>query len=138
MVNVKAMRTMRTMLAFVALIFVLTACAPQEFSPSEKAIYTTVRSLQGAKELRVTALKTIGGLYKDGTLTDVEFKEKVIEIGDMLQDAINFTSLALEAYYVASTDENKNDLQVKVLMYQKILGEFTDLVMPYVLEHVAK
>lgn len=138
MTNVNAMRSIRMLMALVALIFVVTACAPKEFSTSEKAIYTTVRSLQAAKELRVTALKTIGGMYIDGTLTDPDFKADVIRIGDSLQEAINFTSSALETYYEASTDENKGDLQVKVLMYQKILGEFTDLVMPYVLEHVAK
>lgn len=115
-----------------------TACAPKEFSTSEKAIYTSVKSLQAAKELRVTALSTIGGMYKNGVLTDPDFKADVIKIGDSLQEAINVTAEAILIYNGATTAENKASLAEKVLLYQKVYGEFSDLVMPYVLEHLVK
>lgn len=138
MLKEKKENTMRGLLVLMVLAFLLTACIPKELSTSEKVVFTTVRSLQAAKELRVTALKTIGGMYINGTLTDPEFKDRVIKIGDDLQEAINVTSEALQIYYTEKDNLSKEDLSVKILAYQKILGEFTDLVMPYVLEHIDK
>lgn len=126
--------TMRMLAALLILMIMVVGCVPKEFSTSEKAIYTTTRSLQAAKELRITALKTIGGMYINGTLTDPDFKADVIRIGDLLQKSINVTSEALEIYYQASNTDTKNDLHAKILLYQKVLGEFTDLVMPYVVD----
>ncbi len=130
--------TMRTFLALIVMLIMVAGCLPKGATTSEKVIFTTVRSLQAAKELRVTALKTIGGLYINGTLTDQAFKEEVIKIGDQLQKAINITSEAILTYNNAKDDLSKGDLGAKILIYQNILGEFTDLVMPYVLEHVVK
>ena len=130
--------TMRTFLALIVMLIMVAGCLPKGATTSEKVIFTTVRSLQAAKELRVTALKTIGGLYINGTLTDQSFKEEVIKIGDQLQKSINITSEAILTYNNAKDDLSKGDFGAKILIYQNILGEFTDLVMPYVLEHVVK
>ena len=130
--------TMRTFLALIVMLIMVAGCLPKGATTSEKVIFTTVRSLQAAKELRVTALKTIGGLYINGTLTDQSFKEEVIKIGDQLQKSINITSEAILTYNNAKDDLSKGNLGSKILIYQNILGEFTDLVMPYVLEHMVK
>ena len=133
--------SMRVLASFMTVMFLMVAvvsCAPKEFTQPEKAVYTTVRSLQAAKELRTTALSSIGDMYKAGTLTDEKFKEDVIRIGDSLQEAINVTSDALLIYNNATTAENKATLAEKVLLYQQVYGEFSDLVMPYILEHMVK
>lgn len=136
MLEVKRENTMRNLLALIVLVCMMVACAPKNFSPSEKAMFTTVRSLQAAKQLRVTGLKAVGDMYIAGTLTDPDFKADVIRVGDLLQETINVTSKALEIYYTAKTEHAFADLQAKVSLYQQVLGEFTDLVMPYVLEHL--
>jgi len=138
MLKVSKDNTMRLLAVFMVLLFSVIACAPSSFNTSEKATFTTTRTLQAAKELRVTALKTIGGMYIAGTLTDPVFKKDVIRVGDLLQEAINFTSEALLIYQGAATSENKATLAGKVLLYQQVYGEFSDLVMPYVLEHMVK
>lgn len=131
----------KKLMNLVVLFFVVTllGCGlPNTWTTPEKAIKTSVQTLKAAKELRITALKTIGDMYKAGTLTDEDFKKDVIRIGDNLQEAINVTSYALEIYNGAATSENKTLLSDKVFLYQQVYGEFSDLVMPYVLEHLVK
>lgn len=138
MVRESRSNTIKAFLAIIVMLIMVAGCLPKEATTSEKVVFTTVRSLQAAKELRITSLKTIGGLYINGTLTDQDFKAEVIKIGDQLQQAINVTSEALLLYSDSKDALAKGDLGAKVLIYQNILGEFTDLVMPYVLEHVVK
>jgi len=127
-----------TLALMIFTVMSFTACAPKSFTTSEKVIYTSVKSLQAAKELRVTALKTIGDMYKAGILIDTDFQKDVIRVGDNLQEVINTTSETILIYYNASTIKNKETLAEKISLYQKIYGEFSDLVMPYVLEHLVE
>lgn len=130
--------TMKYLMAFLVMVFITVGCIPKEFTPSEKVIYTTTKSLQVASEIRVTALTTIGNLYKEGTLTDEGFKARVIELGDELQVIINVTANAMLIYKDSGLESDKRTLAEKVEKYVEIYGKFSDLVMPYILDKLVK
>ena len=132
MINSKG-NTMKYLMSLL-IIFMMISCAPSTFTPTEKVTFTTTRSLEAASEIRITALKTIAGLYKEGVLTDEAFKAKVIEIGDELQVAINVTANALLVYKDSGLSADKLTLGEKIENYTIVYGKFSDLVMPYILE----
>jgi len=132
MINSKG-NTMKYLMSLL-IIFVMISCAPSAFTPAEKVIFTTTKSLQAASEIRVTALITIAHLYKDGVLTDEAFKSRVIELGDELQVIINVTANAMLVYKDSGLIADKLALGEKIEKYTIIYGKFSDLVMPYILE----
>lgn len=126
--------TMKFLLTLMLVMFITVGCAPKAFSPTEKVIFTTTKSLQAASEVRVTALTTIAKLYKDGVLTDEAFKNRVIELGDELQIIINVTANAMLIYKDSGLSADRQTLSEKVAIYVEIYGKFSDLVMPYILD----
>lgn len=115
----------------VVFILFLFACAPKDFTPFEKRIYTTTKTLEAAIEFRHLGLSITGNLYKKGLLPEKE-KDKLIEIGDELYDIIITCQNALELYYNTGVEQR---LEKKLELYTQIYGKFSDLVMPYILQH---
>lgn len=113
------------------LSWALTSCAPQHFTPLEKTVYSTAKTLESAVVFRDTGLKVAGDLYKQGLL-DEDTKDKIIKLGDDLKEVINMTKEVLKIYN--SSGGNRSDLQEQLMLYHTIYGEFSDLIMPYVID----
>jgi len=140
--QVKISKFVLPLLLWVVLIFpvllyfmVMPGCAPAHFTPTEKVLYTSTKTLVAAKNFRDTGLSITGGLYKQGLLSE-ELKIAIIEVGNQLQDAINKTSEALEIYKLSDGSSGGADLQTKIVLYQALYGKFSELVMPYVLKNM--
>ena len=101
--------------------------APENFTPEQKVQFTTLKTLQAAKTFRVFALGAAGDAYKAGLITDVD-KDKIIVIGDNLQEAINMAADALIAYKLSGDEIT---LYGKVAIYQKLFNQFMEVVTPY-------
>lgn len=127
------MKKVRSFYQFGILFLVLfvLACAPKEFSPFEQKVYTTQKTLEAAIEFRDLGLRISGNLYKQGLLKETD-KEKIIDIGDKLYNAIVVSQEALETYYLTGNSVNLNE---KLILYAQIYGKFSDLIMPYILKH---
>ena len=119
-------------LCLLVLVSMVTACAPAHFTPTEKKLYTSVKTLETAKEFRVFGLRTAGSFYKKGLIDD-EKKNEIIEMGDDLQNAVNKVSEALELYHKLD-GSNEVALEQEIVIYQEIYKKFSDLVMPYIME----
>jgi len=122
-------------LALVYLFGMVLACAPSHFTPVEKTIYTTTKTLETAKQFRHTGLSVAADFYKQGLL-DEELKDEIIVVADQLQNAINQTADALKLYLLADGKEGAMDLETKVLLYQQLYGKFSDLIMPYLIKQM--
>jgi len=133
MINSKG-NSIKYLITLLLVVFITVGCIPKEFTPAEKVIFTTTKSLQAASEVRVTALTTIARLYKDGVLTDEAFKQRVIELGDELQIIINVTANTMLIYKDSGLEKDKRALAEKIDIYVAVYGKFSDLVMPYILE----
>lgn len=118
----------------IALLITILACAPSHFTPVEKTTYTTVKTLDVAKQFRHTGLQVAGDFYKKG-LMEEDVKLEIIKIGNELQRTINVAAEALQVY-LASDGGNAKDLEMKILMYQQLYGKFSDLVMPYIIKNL--
>jgi hypothetical protein len=125
------MRTNFKIFGSLLLILLVIACAPKDFSPFEKKIYTTTQTLYAAVEFRHLGLSVVGDLYKKGLLSEEE-KEKFVDLGDELYKIITSSQIALELYYKTGISTN---LEEKLLLYTQIYGKFSDLVMPYILKY---
>jgi len=120
-----------------SLMFVLSSCvftAPDSFTPSEKVQFTTMKGLTTAHDFRIFALESSKIIWDKG-LMSVEDKDKIVELGDAFQKAINEASLSLEIYR-KSDGLNSSDLESKINLYQKIYLQFNGLVLPYIIKHV--
>lgn len=113
-------------------LFILVACAPSHFTPLEKKVYTTTKTLEAAVEFRDTGLSIASDFYKRGLLS-VEKKDKIIKIGDELYDAILITKEALKMY---NSGGSYNDLSAKLILYHQIYGKFSEILMPYLLKNL--
>ncbi len=105
--------------------------APVDFTGSGKIEYTTLKTLQSARVFREFALGTAGSVYKNGLMSE-SIKEKIITVGDELQQAINTAADALIAYK-QSAGTGDETLQEKLVVYQALFNEFLEIVTPYVL-----
>lgn len=114
---------------------VLTQNITKDFSIEEKRIYTTMKTLEAAKEFRNLGLSAAGEYYKAGLMAD-KTKEDIIKIGNQVQSAINYTAEALKLYMILNDKDNLIDLQQKILVYQQIYGEFVDIIMPYMIRQI--
>lgn len=109
--------------------------APEHFNQEEKMIFTTVRSLQVAKDFRHTGLLAAGDFYKRGMM-DEKMKNEIVKIANELQDAINQASEALEIYMTIADKDTLMTLEVKLAVYQKLYGKFADLAIPLLAENL--
>jgi hypothetical protein len=126
-----AMKINFKLVSLLFLVLLIVACAPKDFSPFEKKIYTTTQTLYAAVEFRHLGLSVVGDLYKKDLIQEEE-KEKFISLGDELYKIITSSQIALELYYKTGISTN---LEEKLLLYTQIYGKFSDLVMPYILKH---
>ncbi len=120
-----------------AMFFISCACAPSSFSKKEKAVYTTFKTLQTAKQFRVTGLKIAGGLHTDGMIDD-DLARIIIKTGDALQLSINTASVSLKLYKTTGKPKDMDDLRVCIRAYEQVYGQFTDLVMPYIFKKIGE
>ena len=107
--------------------------APANFTQTEKVEYTTLKTLKSAKIFREFALESAGSVYKKGLMKE-DTKEKIIEIGDDLQLAINSAADALIAYKQSGVLGGDKTLQEKLVVYQTLFNQFMEIVTPYVMD----
>lgn len=124
---------MRVLISALILLWVSVGCAPSHFTPSQKKIYTTVKTLEAAKQIRHTGLSVAAGFYAEGLIGEEE-KTQVILAANRLQDAINKTADALSIYHRSNGAEGLQAVEARVLIYQQVYGVFMDLAMPYILK----
>lgn len=134
------MKKIRQLLSFnllilIALCFLLTSCVLKEGTPSEKVVYTSAKSLETAKIFRTTGLEA-AKIFWDRKLMDMETKDKIVEVANNLQSAINSAATALKLYQATNGMQGGADLNEKIVLYQAIYGKFTDLVMPYLIKQL--
>lgn len=123
------------LITLISLCFMFGCLAPKNFDPSEKMIFTTVRSLQVAKEFRHTGLTAAGKLYRQGMM-DLKTKNEIVKIADELQNAINQACDALEIYMILADEDNLASLEDKINIYQKLYGQFANLAIPIVAKNL--
>ena len=119
----------------IMIVFVIVSCAPQSFTPVEKTIYTTTKTLAAAKQFRHTGLQIAGDFYRRG-LIEEDVKEEIIEVANELQMAINVTADVLQIYLISKGQEEAQMLETKILLYQQLYGKFSELIMPYMLQNL--
>jgi len=107
----------------------------KEGTPTEKVIFSSTKTLESAKIFRETGLDA-AKIFWDQGLMDMETKDKIVEVANNLQAAINSAATALTIYNNSNGAEGGANLDTKIQMYQMIYGEFVDLVMPYVLKQM--
>jgi hypothetical protein len=129
--NNKYSKNVSILLTIVMMAFALSACVSSNFTPSEKTILTTAKTLEAAVIFRDMGLETAGDFYKQGLLSEKE-KEEIIEIGNNLYDAILLTKETLRLYHM--TGQGGKTLEERVALYQNLYGKFSDIVMPYLLK----
>lgn len=121
-------------LMFITLALLFVGCAsftpPSDFTKSEKIQYTTIQTLKSAKAFREFTLESAGAVYKKGLMDD-DTRDKIIEIGDRLQQAINVAADALLAYRQSGETYS---LEEKLSIYQAVFNEFMEIVTPYAME----
>ena len=66
----------------------------------------------------------------------METKDKIVEIANNLQVAINSTANALIVYNDSAGALGGADLETKIAIYQAMYGQFSDLVLPFVLKRL--
>lgn len=127
----------KTFMHFMILMIVITGTygciGLQEGTPTEKVVYTSAKTLETAKIFRETGLDAAKLFWDQGLMT-METKDKIVEVANNLQAAINSAGKALKVYHETNGAEGGADLNSKILMYQAIYGQFVDLVMPYVIK----
>ena len=128
---------MKQCLSVIIVVFITVSCAPQHFTPVEKSIYTTTKTLAAAKQFRHTGLQIAGDFYKKG-LIEEDVKEEIIEVANELQRAINVTAEVLQIYLISKGQEEAQQLETKIIIYQQLYGKFSELIMPYMLKNLEK
>lgn len=131
----KRTRSLFLLMLVIGIFFVFIGCAPKSFTPVEKVIYTTTKTLETAKTFRHSGLLVAADFYKQG-LMDEELKQEIVIVADQLQDAINKTADILKIYLVSEGKEGAMELEDKVLLYQQLYGKFSNLIMPYLLKNM--
>jgi len=63
-------------------------------------------------------------------LIDEDKKVEIIRLGNALEDAINMVKASLKLYNTSGG----SDLQETLLLYHAIYGEFTEMLMPFVVK----
>lgn len=125
------------LLLIVVTVLFMTGCtafqAPETMTETEKVTFTSLKTLKSAKIFREFALESAGSIYKKG-LMDEETKEKIIEIGDDLQLAINGAADALIIYNDSGGLSGEKTLEEKLLVYQALFNQFMEIVTPYVMK----
>lgn len=122
------------LVAFLILVG-LQGCAPKNLSKSDKVIYTTVKTLQVAKDFRVLGLQTAGKLHSAGKIDD-KLAREIIVIANDLQASINAISLLLETYDKTRGPDDKKALDAQVEVYMGLYGQFTEIIMPYLIKRI--
>ena len=118
---------------FVIFLMGILACAPSNFTPAEKKIYTLTKTLQSAKQFRETGLKVSADFYKRG-LMEEETKADIIKIANELQNAINLCADSLMLYHVSATLEHSEILEHRIQLYQALYSKFSTLIIPYLIK----
>ena len=72
--------------------------------------------------------------YWDKGLLDVETKDKIVKVANNLQMAINSVADLLIVYKESKGQNGYSDLEDKMAIYTAIYGQFSDLIMPYILD----
>ena len=127
----------KTLIHFMILLFVLMGAfgciGLKEGTPTEKVVFTSQKTLETAKIFRETGLAS-AKIFWDQGLMKMETKDKIVEVANNLQAAINSAGKALKIFHDTNGAQGGTDLDAKIQMYQAIYGQFVDLVMPYVLK----
>lgn len=117
---------------FVMLLF-MAGCslftAPSNFTHTQKVEFTSLQTLKSASTFRKFALESSAVAYKKGLIQE-DTKNKIIKIGDTLQETINTAADALIAYH--NSEITETDLSTKIMNYQKVFNEFLEIVTPYI------
>lgn len=98
----------------------------------QKVEYTTMRTLEAARDFRVFALETSGTLYKSGLMDD-DTKIRIIKAGDNLQNYINTASDALLIFHTTNGDYGTAEIDASLAAYQAAFNSFLEIVTPYLL-----
>ncbi len=140
MFNIKGVDKMKEinlkigMFIMVLFLLCLMSCVgTSTFTPSEKVAYTSVQTLKVAKQFRTTGLESAKILWDQGLL-DVKTKDKIVQVADDLQMAINDCADALKIYLESGGNSGGATLEEKLKIYHKLYGQFTDLVMPFIIK----
>ena len=127
----------KTLIHFMILLMVLMGTfgciGLKEGTPTEKVVYTSQKTLESAKIFRETGLDSAKVFWDQGLMT-METKDKIVEVSNNLQAAINSSGKALKIFHDTNGAQGGADLDAKIRMYQAIYGQFVDLVMPYVIK----
>ena len=123
-------------LIVVLLLMGLIGCSGlSDGTPVEKKVYVTIKSLEAAKVFRTNGLEAAKVFWDQG-LMSVETKDKVVQVANDLQFAINSIARAMKIYNSSNGTQGGADVDDWLQIYQQIYGEFTDLVMPFLIERM--